>query len=170
MSRRKPFPSSQRGVVLIATMILLVLLTILALTAVSMNSTQTRVAANSADQQVAYETAEGVLSQAESNVIAGLYPTSAFAANAAGLYIFDATAGPVWQTNASLWSTPGATISTGFGGGSSQPGQFVIELLPPVIKPGQAMNAQTQVYRVTAYGVGQSGKSPVILQATMQVQ
>lgn len=162
--------SSQRGAVLLTTVILLVLLTILALAAVSMNSTQTRVATNSADNLVAYQTAEAALNQAETALISGSY--TGFGLNTQGLYTFTPGSTPLWAANlstASWWQSATNAIQ-GFQGGSSQPAAFVIELMPPVIKPGQGMKAVVNVYRITARAVGTSGQSPVVLQSTMQVQ
>lgn len=160
--------ASQRGAVLLTTVILLIVLTLGALAAVSMNSTQTRVATNSADNQVAYQTAEGALGEAEKNLIAGAYSPSSFVANTNGLYVLDPAATPVWA-NPSIWTTTGATIQ-GFQGGSSAGAQYVIEKLPPVTMPGQSMKTPVQVYRITARALGKSGRSPVILQSTVQVQ
>lgn len=158
----------QRGAVLLTTVMLLVLLTVLALTAVSMNRIQTRMAANSADYQVAYHTAEGALNQATNNLLAGTYPPSGFTANANGLYVFDPTSAPVW-TVANTWSSSTGAL-TGFQGGSNASSQYVIEKLPAIVKPGQNMKTPTQVFRVTARAVGKSGHSPVVLQTTVQVQ
>ena len=160
--------SPQRGAVMITTVILLILLTLSALAAMTMNGTQTRVATNSADNQVAYQTAEGALSAAASQLLAGTYSASEFAANTNGLYVFDATAAPVWAS-AAVWSRSEAVIQS-FQGGSSATAHFVIEKLPPVSMPGQNMKASTQIYRITARAVGASGRSPVILQSTVQVQ
>ena len=160
--------TAQRGAVLITTVILLILLTLGALAAMSMNGTQTRVATNSADHQVAYQTAEGALGEAASKLLAGAYSASEFAANTKGLYVFDPTAAPVWA-NPSIWKTSGA-VMPGFQGGSSAGAYLLIEKLPPVIKPGQNMKSPTQVYRITARAVGTSGRSPVILQSTVQMQ
>lgn len=159
---------SQRGAVLITTVLMLILLTLGALAAVSMNSTQTRVATNSADNQVSYQTAEGALSEAKTKLLAGVYSAAGFAANTNGLYVFDPAVAPVW-TDPSIWITSGAVIQ-GFQGGSSAGALYLIEKLPPVTKPGQSMKTPLQVYRITARAVGKSGRAPVVLQATVQVQ
>jgi type IV pilus assembly protein PilX len=162
-------PSSQRGAVLMTTVILLLLITVLALSAVLMNSTQTRVAANSADSLIAYQTAEGALTEAENALLAGNYDVTQFAANTAGLYVLDAAAStPVWSKPAT-WTTATAKISS-YQGGSNAAAAYVIEKLPSVIRPGQNMKTPTQVYRITARAVGQSGNSPIILQSTLQIQ
>ena len=166
--RATSLKSGERGAVLLTTVMLLIMLTVLALTAVSMNTIQTRMAANSADYQVAYQTAEGALNQAQNALLAGTYPASGFAANTSGLYVFDPSTAPIWS-NASTWNTASAVLQ-GFQGGSNQSAQYLIEKLPPVIKPGQSMKTPMQVYRVTARAVGKSGRSPVTLQTTVQVQ
>lgn len=162
--------SSQRGVVLLTTIIMLVLLTILALAAMSMNSTQTRVATNSADNLVAYQTAEAALNQAETALVSGSY--TGFGLNTQGQYTFSPGSTPLWAANLSntSWWQSATNAIQGFQGGSNQAAAFVIELLPPVIKPGQGMNTLVNVYRITARAVGASGQSPVVLQSTMQVQ
>jgi len=163
--------SPERGVVLIATAVLLVILTVIALAGVSMISTQTRVATNSADVQVAYQTAEAALSDAQNQLIAGSFVPSAFAQNNGGLYVFDPSAPPVWS-DAHLWLPANASkvLTSNFQGGSSSAPAYVIEQMPSVIKPGQDMKRPTQVYRITARATGRSGNAPVVLQSTVQIQ
>jgi len=160
----------QRGVVLIATAVLLVILTIISLAGVSMISTQTRVATNSADVQVAYQTAEGALNAAQNALIAGSIDPRLFLNNTAGYYTLDPSSAPVWA-NAQLWLPANAgKVAQGFQGGSAAKALYVIEQLPSVIKPGQDMKRPTQVYRVTARATGSSGNAPVVLQSTVQLQ
>ncbi|MBS0444970.1 MAG: pilus assembly protein PilX [Proteobacteria bacterium] len=169
---RRPIERPARGVVLITTAVLLVVLMILALAGVSMISTQTRVATNSADVQVAYQAAEGALATAQNQLIAGTIPATDFVANAHGYYRFD-TSGvqpPVWS-DASIWSDAGKVVQGTLGNAAGALGYaYVIEQLPPVIRPGQAMNRPTQVYRITARATGRSGNAPVVLQSTVQLQ
>lgn len=161
----------QRGVVLIATAILLVVLTVIALAGVSMISTQTRVATNSADVQVAYQAAEGALSDAQNQLMAGNFQPGMFASNGAGLYVFDPSAPPVWA-DAHLWLPENASkvLTSSMPLGSKSSPTYVIEQMPSVIKPGQDMKRPTQVYRITARAVGRSGNAPVVLQSTVQIQ
>jgi type IV pilus assembly protein PilX len=161
-------PSAQHGAVLLTTMMLLLMLTILALAAYALNTTQTRVATNAADSMVAYQTAEGTLSQARNALLDGTHADSSFAANANGLYILDTSAAPLW-TRAATWSSETAVLQ-GFQGGSKEKGSYLIEKLPSVSRPGSDLKTQTRVYRITARAVGKSGGSPVILQSTVSVQ
>ncbi len=153
--------SSQRASVLITTMILLIMLTVLALALISLNTTQTRIATNSADAQEAYQTAEGALNLASSNLQAGNYSLSGFTANTNGLYIFNSAAAPIWTTVA--WSSAiGAVQCTTCG--ASTKAAYIIEYLPAVNVPGYGPK---HAYRITARALGISGKSPVMLQSTV---
>ncbi|QRX84115.1 PilX N-terminal domain-containing pilus assembly protein [Glaciimonas sp. PAMC28666] len=158
---------TQRGAVLLITVMLVLMLTILALGLVALNSTQTRIATNSADVQIAFQTAEAALNQAQSNLLAGNYPAANFQSNNNGLYLFNPANPPLWTTI--LWSGA-TTVIPSFQGNSKSAAAFFIELLPSVVLPGQNMKKVTRVYRVTARAVGASGGAPVLLQATVQIQ
>ena len=153
--------SSQRASVLITTMILLIMLTVLGLAMISLNSTQTRIATNSADAQEAYQTAEGALNQGAANLQSGSYTLADFIANTNGLYTFNAAGAPIWTTVA--WTSASGAIQCTACGASTQ-AAYIIEYLPPVVVPG---SAPKHAYRITARAVGISGKSPVELQATV---
>lgn len=162
-----PSRLSQRGSVLIITLLLMLMLTVIAVTQISFNSTQTHIATNTADAQIAFQTAEGVLNEATNTLLAGNIALAGFMANTNGLYLHN-------PTNASLWSTVDWTnanaVIRSYQGGSSAQGAYLIELLPSVVKAGQNASIPTQVYRITARAVGASGNSPVILQSTLQIQ
>ncbi len=153
--------SRQRASVLIMTLMLLVMLTVLGLGMMSMNSTQTRIAGNSADAQQAYQTAEGALSEAAHHLLAGNYTLASFLANANGLYAFDASVTPRWQSV--TWTNSTEVILCATCGLGTQ-AAFIIEYMPPAISPGSPAR---QVYRVTARALGVSGRSPVVLQSTV---
>lgn len=156
----------QRGSVLAVTVILVLMLTLLALGAFSLNTTQTRIAANSADVQVAFQTAEGALSQVQSTI--GTYTQQQFNANTNGLYKFNPANAPLWKTID--WSS-GTAVLPGYQGlYSAYPASYFIELLPPVTLPGTSMTPPTPVLvlRVTVRAVGANGSNqePVMLQKT----
>lgn len=157
----------QQGSVLILTLLLMVMLTVIAVTQVNFNSTQTHIATNTADSQIAFHTAEGALNEATDHLIAGTYPTTSFLSNTKGLYYFDPSNPPLWTTVD--WTNSSAVILS-FQGQSSAQGAYMIEQLPSVILPGQNAGAPAQVFRITAHGVGASGSSPVTLQSTLQLQ
>ena len=159
-------PQKQKGSVLIITMIVLLMLTIMAVTEVSFNSTQTRIATNTGDKQVAFQTAQGALNDATNNLLANTYTN--FAANTNGLYTLVASSAPRWTTI--NWSSPSSVIMS-FQGSSSAQAAFFIEQLPSVIQSGQNFGSATVfIYRITVRAVGASGQVPVILQSTVQMQ
>ena len=154
--------TTQRGSVLITTLILLIMLTVLGLAMISLNSTQTRIATNSSDAQQAYQTAEGALNQAANNLLAGNYTQAGFIANTNGLYAFDTSITPRWQSVDWTNNVQVGQCAPACGMGNNA--AFIIEYMPPVNVPGVGVR---QVYRVTARALGVSGKSPVVLQSTV---
>jgi type IV pilus assembly protein PilX len=157
----------QRGSVLITTLLMLVVLTIMAVSQISLNSTQTHIATNATDAHIAFQTAEGALSDATNNLLANTYTASSFLSNANGLYLLDPNAPPLWTTVD--WTNPNSVIMS-FQGSSVAPAAFIIEQLPSVIAEGQSLGAETQVYRITVRAVGASGGSAIIIQSTLKVQ
>ena len=155
----------KNGSVLILALILLLILTVMVVSEMSVNNTQTRIATNTADAHVAFATAEAALNEATNNLLAGQY--TAFAANTNGLYVFDFNNAPWWTTI--NWTAAGAVIQS-FQGTSNTRSAYIIEQLPSVIKPGQNVSSPAQVYRITARAVGASGNSAVILQSNIQIQ
>jgi len=163
--------SSQRGVILITAVLLLVVLTGLALMAMMLPAIQTRVSANTANAQIAFATSDGTARVAQA-VLAGAIPTkAAFIADGAGLYFFDPTQ-PSWWSTVS-WSSAAVTTTT-FAGSSADPGQFIAEELHPIMLPGQSAAvpgySQTsltpRVIRVTSRAVGASGQTVEEVQGT----
>ena len=161
--------SSQRASVLITTLILLIMLTVLALGMLSLNTTQTRIATNTADAQQAYQTAEGALNQASLNVQSGSYAMADFLANTNGLYLFDSATAALWTTLTDAgagtggWSDAASAIQCTTCGASTN-ASYIIEYLPPVAVPG---SGPKRAYRITAHATGISGNSPVMLQGTV---
>ena len=158
---------TQQGSVLIITLLLMLMLTIIAVAQVTFNSTQTHIASNTADEQVAFQTAEGALNEATNNLLAGNFPAASFLSNIKGLYLFNQNNAPVWTTVD--WTDANAVIMS-FQGNSKAQAAYMIEQLPSVVLPGQNSNLPTQVYRITAQAVGASTNSSVILQNTVEIQ
>lgn len=157
---------SEHGSTLIVTIILLFIITVMAVTEVTFNSLLTRIATNSADALIAYQTAEGALNQAVNKILTGTYKVSNFIANTNGLYLFDPTIAPVWTTV--NWGSASAAVQS-YQGNSSARATYIIEQLPSVTLPGQSMSKATSIYRITIRAVGASGSSPTVLQAIVQI-
>lgn len=158
---------AQKGYVLLMTLILLIALTVLALTEVSLNSTQTRIAANATDTEISFEKTEGALNEAINYLLNGTYSANDFLQNANGLYVLDPTAAPLWTTVD--WSSTTAVIKS-FQGNSNSQSSYIIEQLPSVIRPGQNMKTPTFIYRITARSLGANGNTALLLQSTILIQ
>lgn len=158
---------AQKGYILLMTLILLVMLTVLALAAVSLNGTQTRIAANATDTEISFEKTEGALNEAINYLLNGTYSAHAFLQNSNGLYLHDPSAAPLWTTV--NWASTTAVIKS-FQGKSNSKASYIIEQLPSVIQPGQNMKSFTYIYRITARSVGANGNTAVLLQSNIQIQ
>lgn len=156
----------QTGYILLLTMILLTMITVLALANVSLNTTQTRIAANATDTEMSLEKTEGALNEAINKLMNGTYTAANFLQNNSGLYILDVDNPPTWTTI--KWSDSASVINS-FQGDTNSQASYIIEKLPSVSTPGQSMNKVTNVYRITARSVGANG-SVIMLQNTLQIQ
>lgn len=167
-------PSKQRGVVLFVALILLLILSLLGVTAARMQTVEERMARNEDNHQLGAQSAEAGLRGAETGLLTGIYTN--FAANANGLYA------PV-LSNGSPVSTLNWTTALPYAGppltalpAASQTPKFVIENLPSVAVAGDDISVTSlnpasppvTVYRVTAQGVGADGTSTTTLQSIVR--
>ena len=183
--------SRQQGAVLYISLILLIILTILGVVAARLQTGEAVMARNDHNHQLALQSAEAALRDAEINLAIGNWSIPQFAANANGLYVLSTEAeggvsttilpqaGSVadqinWNLNypapnpnaltytgAALTNAPASPIVT----------QIIIEDLPPVARAGDPLctpSNQTQscsVYRVTAHAVGADASASATLQS-----
>jgi type IV pilus assembly protein PilX len=191
MRRTYTFParSRQQGAVLYISLILLIILTILGVVAARLQTGEAVMARNDHNHQLALQSAEAALRDAEINLAIGTWSIPQFAANANGLYVLSTEAQggvailPVpgsiadqinWNaaypapnpnaltyTGPALANAPASPILT----------QVIIEDLPPVARAGDPLctpSNQTQscaVYRVTAHAVGADASASATLQS-----
>ena len=158
--------TQQSGFIIITTLILLIMITVLAVSLTARNSGQTQMVTNTTDSLISFQKAEGALNQAVSQLVKGNYTPSGFAQNSSGLYLLQSDKPPVWSTI--NWNSDAAIKS--FGGLVGPEAQYIIEQLPSVVQPGQSMTRMTRIYRVTGRVVDQNGNSSVLLQTTIQMQ
>jgi len=175
-------PSQQRGVVLFVALILLLILSLLGVTAARMQTTEERMARNEDNRQIGAQAAEAALRAAETGLTNGLYSATQFSNNANGFYELNPATGSVLQP-AFPWSTPGAAITypdpanpmpalTSLPTAAQSP-KYIIENLPAVAMPGDSITQQqyatpvspVTVYRVTANATGADSSSTTILQS-----
>jgi type IV pilus assembly protein PilX len=168
------FRSRQNGAVLFVALILLLILSLIAVSATRLNTVEERLARNEDNRQLGAQAAEATLRAAEAGLLSGTY--SNFGANAAGLYTFDTSTGTSavpsnWNTTAGDALTYAGPILTNIQ--LAQPPQFVIENLPAVALPGDSISSvqyasptpPVTVYRVTAAAVGGDGTTTTVLQS-----
>ena len=173
---------NQHGAVLFVSLILLLILTLIGITAARLQTGEEAMARNAHNHQLAMQSAEAALRSAESSLWIGLYSTSDFAANTSGLYELQSeiqSGTPASVADTIDWSSPaGQTMP--YGGPTlagvpvpPEAAQVIIESLPPAATPltGPICGAgygQTQgcfVYRVTAHAVGGDSSSNATLQS-----
>lgn len=166
--------SHEAGSTLAVSLIFLVLLALIGITAMQGSSMQERMAGNLRDKDVALQKAEAALREAEAFLQNPVLPT--FNAPTDGLYSFDADRNPdsYWtQDPDSLW-TAGASAEYSGEDDVALEGaapRFVIEELPLAPDPEGSLAADEPVepnsrYRITARAVGGTDDAVVILQTT----
>jgi type IV pilus assembly protein PilX len=170
----------QSGVVMFVALILLLILSLLGVTAARMQTVEERMARNDDNRQLGAQVAEAALRSAEDGLLTGLYTN--FAGNTAGLY--DPLLSNGSPVTATIWTTPGATLpytgpalftapSMAFIPAQTRTPQIVIENLPAVAIAGDDISMSSlnpasppvTVYRVSAQGVGADGTSTTTLQS-----
>ncbi len=159
--------SRQRGVVLMTGLIFLVMMTLLGVTAMQTTMLEEKMAGNLRDENLAFQAAEAALREGElflEQITLPLFDGSD------GLYHHASSPAPepiTW----SGWSISSRTIGTTMEGVASQP-RYIIEQLVgiPLGTGGSVQQSATSLisnmYRVTARGVGGTESAIVILQST----
>jgi type IV pilus assembly protein PilX len=166
--------SKQSGVVMFVALILLLILSLLGVTAARMQTVEERMARNDDNRQMGQQTAEAALRSAENGLLTGLYVN--FAGNTNGLYA------PLFSLGSPLtgmdWSIPANTLPYA-GPAMTMPTPaplVVIENLPAVAPIGSSLSVTSlnpasppvTVYRVTARGVGADNSSTTMLQTIVR--
>lgn len=175
--------SRQRGMVLAIVLILLLVMTIIGLTAAQSTALQERMSGNQRDRNIAFQSAEYTLRLAQADMLAAQWTN--FLQDTGGLYTYDPTAlNPLYQTV--NWNSPSSVLTVGgsqTGAGpllsdvpaTNQP-EFIIEQMPPVAAPGGNLSQMqysngvppVQVYQVYTRATGGDTNAQVMLQATLR--
>jgi type IV pilus assembly protein PilX len=180
--QKRDLHSKQRGVILFVALILLVILSLLGVTAARMQTTEERMARNEDNRQMGAQAAEAALRNAEAGIAGGNF--NGFANNTQGQYTLFAPNGD-WLTGTSAisWTNPAQVISytaailTGPPLSALPPAaqapNYIIEQLPAVALPGDNIACSgygcptptVTVYRVTANGTGADQSTSTLLQS-----
>ncbi len=183
MKGRQPFhrnittrPSAeQRGAALVVSLIILLVMTVIGVSAMKTTVLEEKMAANTRQRQIAFQAAEAALRDAEGwiqNNISSIADLSNFDGNTSNLYSqaisveggIYAKATPAFDTtNPSDWLSNGETISTSLSSVSVQP-RYIIEYLGRAGEPALEISttqpdSRPHAFQITAIGWGQ-GSNP----------
>ncbi len=162
---------TQRGAVLIVSLVILLVLTIISIAGVQNSTMEERMAGNYRDRFAAFQAAEAALRFGENDVgVATIFGVLPFDGN---LGTFDVT--EVVGAGSADWDDPtnyARTVNASTLSGIKSPPVYYIERLPKIPLPKsslvvgfQSKPKDIQYYRVTGKGFGSSGKAEVVLQS-----
>jgi type IV pilus assembly protein PilX len=165
--RQHRLPARQRGVSLFVSLIFMVLLTIVVVTAMRVTGLEERMAGNMRDRDLAFQAAEAAMREAEKVLQAASLPTFD---NSGCYYPYKGTS-VVLRNTSGIWSGSASCVVTTVGGVAASP-RYIIEELPPI--PASASGGTASfgalpdvgVYRVTARSVGGTSNAVVMLEGT----
>lgn len=157
----------QRGSALFISLMLLIVMTLIGVTAMQTTVMQERMAGNVRDNNLAFQAAEAALRDGEEFLRGATLPNFN---GTNGLYQLDLEYPPLWADID--WDDDGRVYGNTLDGVAATP-RYIIEELPAVVLPGESLAAdepapEAAFFRVTARGVGGSDVSIVILQSTFR--
>ncbi len=167
-------PSRQGGVVLAVALIMLVIITLLGVSAMQVTSLEERMAGNARDRNLAFQAGEAALRDGE-RLLQQLVLPGFDGSN--GLYPAPTPGDPpVWLKNngdlqdAAFWDANGRAYGGTVSGVAAQP-SYIIEEIARYPAVGESIEAGLPVpdlayYRVTARAFGGTNTAVVILQST----
>lgn len=164
-------PSRQSGMVLVVTLVLMLVLTIIASSAMQISTLQERLAGNTRDTISAFQAAEAGIRQAE-DYLEGANIGSFNGSN--GLYEICESSDTRTACNAPDWNNRSSanwvSVNNNLSHVSKQP-EYIIEKYTSVENPKGSLDADKpldtyEFYRVTARGYGISSNSFVVVQSS----
>ncbi len=166
---------NQKGSVLLVSLMMLLVLTILAISVMNLSTTSEKLTGNQRDQNIAFQAAESALTDAEGWLKQQVIPpTSTAACNPAACPVFNLNGVSNLKTqNASWWATYGTPYSGKIQQAKTQP-RYVIEqysFIPYDLNPQtRASGRGYYYYRVTAQGNGATDNSKSVVQSIYSIQ
>jgi type IV pilus assembly protein PilX len=172
--------SRQRGAVLFVSLILLLILTIIGVTAARLQTGEAVMARNDHNHELAVQSAEAILRDVETNLSNGNYSPATLGQNANGFYTLALeVTGPTASSYAD--TMPNAAVSMPYTGPAltSTPtspvaAQVIVETLPAVATAGGSLDspsygtqASNTGYRITAYAGGGDSSASATLQSVL---
>jgi type IV pilus assembly protein PilX len=161
-------PKSQKGIVLVVSLIMLLLLTLLGVSGMKSTILEEKMAGNYKDKNMAFQSAEAALRAGET-YLRTTVTLPLFDGATTGLYQPTTTGASRWDTV--TWSDAGQVIAyAGTLSDVADAPNYIIEELAPVPSSGGSKEAGTvqehKYYRITAQAVGGTVTAVVRLQST----
>ncbi len=166
----------QRGVALFISLVLLLVLTIIGVSAVQSTSLEVRMARNDQDSLLAFQAAESALRDAE-RFLQTKNSVAPFVDNgAAGLWtVADFNQVPRWKRNG-IWQGGQSAVAANVVTGVAERPRYIIEHVASVLREENAYQLddpyaagsadRIEMFRITARGVGGTAAAAVTLQST----
>lgn len=173
----KDYPSfiKQRGVALVMAMIFLLLLTMLAVSAIGTSILEERMAGNMGNSNVAFQAGESALVAGEVWIGSQLNKPVFDPANVSdGLHLRSLTSTPAWDSSTGVWSSSDVFSYSGLNGVAAQP-NYIIEDLGEIsdgkgslVMPSNYKSSGKNLFRVTARATGTESSAMVYLQSVYE--
>ena len=174
----RKFNNRQQGVALFISLVLLLVLTIAGISAVQTTSLEERMARNTHDTLLAFQSAESALREAEGWLIANINSTAQFSdAGTDGLWTTSPYDEAAQRWEEDIWADGSAlsiAVDSTVDGVATQP-RFIVEWVATVQRDenpnllGSSYSAvfdRIEIFRITARGVGATPNARVMLQGT----
>lgn len=165
---RPPARPRQRGAILVTALIFLVVLTMFVLAMVRSGTLEERMARNARDQQVALQSAEAVLRDAEATLFRGPpfdpYEPGRFSATCEGGLCREPDAASSWREID--WSS--GTLTRTFASAANQIAaldeqpRYIVEIVSPPYRTSSAGQCEHGLARITARGQGNGGAAAFV--------
>lgn len=179
MTRLLAYPPRQRqqGAVLVVGLLILVMLTLIGVTAMSSGMMDERMAGNSRDLNLAFQAAEAALRDGELYIQKSISPASGFSSTCASGLCLPPTVSTPWYVSID-WISSSVTRTYGSGTSAtslpfvaSQPKYIIESIGKPAAVVGTSIalgikpSSTGDAYRISARGVGARAETKVLAQS-----
>jgi len=161
---------SQQGVVLVVSLVILLVMTLIGISAMKVTGLEEKMAGNSRNMNLAFQAAESALREAEKALATGTLPVFN---NTNGYY--KSTSPQKWKTLSSASDWADATKVVVYAGdtlsGVNTKPAYIIEELSALARSGTieaGVPGVVRYYRITARGTGSDNNSTVMLQSVFR--
>ena len=162
--------NTQQGIALVVSLIMLLLMTLLAITSMNTTVLEEKMAGNYKDRNMAFQAAEAGVRAGE-NYLRTTTVLPVFDGSTAGLYQPTLTGASRWDDSITDWSVSANVKEyTGTLAGLSSKPKYIIEELQAIPDSGGSVEAgvttENRYYRITSRAVGGTDSALVMLQTT----